>query len=47
MKILDELKGKDVIDDSRDKIGEVKDVEWNPQNQQSGISHLKGRRSFS
>ncbi len=31
MKIVDELKGKDVIDDSGDKIGEVKDVEWNPQ----------------
>lgn len=26
MKILDEIKGKDVIDDSGDKIGEVKDV---------------------
>ncbi|MGZ7043942.1 MAG: PRC-barrel domain-containing protein [Methanobacterium sp.] len=27
MKIVDELKGKDVIDDSGDKIGEIKDVE--------------------
>lgn len=31
MKIVDELKGKDVIDNSGDKIGEVNDVEWNPQ----------------
>lgn len=31
MKIVDELKGKDVIDESGDKIGEIKDVEWNPQ----------------
>jgi len=30
IKIVDELKGKDVIDDSGDKIGEVKDVEWDP-----------------
>ncbi|MGZ7095863.1 MAG: PRC-barrel domain-containing protein [Methanobacterium sp.] len=30
MKIDDELKGKDVIDDSGDKIGEINDVEWNP-----------------
>ncbi|MGZ7117364.1 MAG: PRC-barrel domain-containing protein [Methanobacterium sp.] len=30
MKIDDELKGKDVIDDSGDKIGEISDVEWNP-----------------
>ncbi|MGF7118295.1 PRC-barrel domain-containing protein [Methanobacterium oryzae] len=28
---MDELKGKDVIDDSGDKIGEVKDVEWDPR----------------
>jgi len=31
IKIVDELKGKDVIDDSGDKIGEVKDVEWDTQ----------------
>ncbi|MGZ7068752.1 MAG: PRC-barrel domain-containing protein [Methanobacterium sp.] len=30
MKIDDEFKGKDVIDDSGDKIGEINDVEWNP-----------------
>ncbi|MGZ7160185.1 MAG: PRC-barrel domain-containing protein, partial [Methanobacterium sp.] len=27
MKIDDELKGKDVIDDTGDKIGEINDVE--------------------
>ena len=31
MKIRDELKGKEVIDEKGDKIGEVSDVEWNPQ----------------
>ncbi len=31
IKIVDELKGKDVIDDSGDKVGEVKDVEWDTQ----------------
>lgn len=31
MKIDDELKGKDVIDDSGDKIGEISDVDWNPE----------------
>ncbi|MGZ7070313.1 MAG: PRC-barrel domain-containing protein [Methanobacterium sp.] len=31
MKIDDELKGKDVIDDSGDKLGEISDVDWNPQ----------------
>jgi sporulation protein YlmC with PRC-barrel domain len=31
MKISDELKGKDVIDTNGDKVGEISDVEWNPQ----------------
>lgn len=31
IKIVDELKGKDVIDDSGDKVGEVQDVEWDTQ----------------
>ncbi len=31
MKISDELKGKDVIDDNGDKVGEISDVEWNPE----------------
>ncbi len=31
MKISDELKGKEVIDENGDKVGEVSDVEWNPQ----------------
>ena len=31
MKINNELKGKDVINDSGDKISEINDVEWNPQ----------------
>ncbi len=31
MKIEDELKGKDVIDDNGDKVGEISDVEWNPE----------------
>jgi sporulation protein YlmC with PRC-barrel domain len=31
MKISDELKGKEVIDTNGDKIGEISDVEWNPQ----------------
>ncbi len=31
MKIDDELKGKEVIDDKGDKIGEISDVDWNPE----------------
>ncbi len=31
MKIVDELKGKEVIDDKGDKVGNVSDVEWNPE----------------
>lgn len=31
MKISDELKGKEVIDTNGDKIGEVSDVDWNPE----------------
>ena len=31
MKISDELKGKEVIDTNGDKVGEISDVEWNPQ----------------
>ena len=31
MKISDDLKGKDVIDANGDKIGEISDVEWNPE----------------
>lgn len=31
VKIADELKGKEVLNDEGDKIGEVSDVEWNPQ----------------
>ncbi|MGZ7136122.1 MAG: PRC-barrel domain-containing protein [Methanobacterium sp.] len=31
MKISDELKGKEVIDANGDKVGEISDVEWNPQ----------------
>ncbi len=30
MKIADELKGKDVLDNNGNKIGEINDVEWNP-----------------
>lgn len=31
MKIDDELKGKEVVDDAGNKIGEISDVEWNPE----------------
>ncbi|MGZ7109612.1 MAG: PRC-barrel domain-containing protein, partial [Methanobacterium sp.] len=31
MKINDELKGKEVIDTNGDKVGEISDVEWDPQ----------------
>ncbi|MGO9386950.1 MAG: PRC-barrel domain-containing protein [Methanobacterium sp.] len=31
MRIVDELKGKEVIDDKGDKVGNVSDVEWNPE----------------
>ena len=31
MKISDELKGKEVIDTNWNKVGEIIDVEWNPQ----------------
>ncbi|MGZ7095145.1 MAG: PRC-barrel domain-containing protein [Methanobacterium sp.] len=31
MKISDELKGKEVIDTNGDKVGEISDVEWDPQ----------------
>lgn len=30
MKIADELKGKEVIDNNGNKVGEISDVEWNP-----------------
>lgn len=30
MKIADELKGKEVVDDNGNKVGEISDVEWNP-----------------
>jgi sporulation protein YlmC with PRC-barrel domain len=30
MKIADELKGKEVLNEEGDKIGEISDVEWNP-----------------
>ncbi len=30
MKITDELKGKEVVDDSGNTIGQVTDVDWNP-----------------
>ena len=31
MKIADELKGKEVIDATGNKVGEISDVEWNIQ----------------
>lgn len=31
MKIADELKGKEVVDDNGNKVGEISDVEWNPE----------------
>lgn len=34
MKIADELKGKEVVDASGNKIGEISDAEWNYQTNQ-------------
>jgi len=31
MKIADELKGKEVVDDNGNKVGEISDVDWNPE----------------
>ena len=31
MKIADELKGKEVVDNSGNKVGDINDVEWNPE----------------
>ena len=31
MKIFDELKGKEVIDDKGNKEGNISDIEWNPE----------------
>jgi sporulation protein YlmC with PRC-barrel domain len=31
MKIFDELKGKEVIDDKGNKVGNISDIEWNPE----------------
>ena len=31
MKIADELKGKEVVDDKGNKVGEISDVDWNPE----------------
>lgn len=31
MKIADELKGKEVLNEEGDKIGEISDVDWNPK----------------
>jgi YlmC/YmxH family sporulation protein len=31
MKIFDELKGKEVIDDKGNKEGNISDLEWNPE----------------
>ncbi len=43
MKISDELKGKEVIDVNGDKVGEVSDVDWNPQmNMVESILVLEG-----
>ncbi len=30
MKIENELKGKEVVDNNGDKFGEISDVEWDP-----------------
>jgi len=31
VKIADELKGKEVVNEQGDKIGEISDVDWNPR----------------
>ena len=31
MKLFDQLKGKEVIDDKGNKIGNISDIEWNPK----------------
>lgn len=31
MKLFDQLKGKEVIDDKGSKIGNIRDIEWNPE----------------
>jgi sporulation protein YlmC with PRC-barrel domain len=31
MKIFDDLKGKEVIDDKGNKNGNISDIEWNPK----------------
>lgn len=31
MKIAAELKGKEVVDNSGNKVGEINDVEWDPE----------------
>ena len=31
MKLFDELKGKEVIDDKGNKDGNISDIEWNPK----------------
>ena len=31
MKLFDQLKGKEVIDDKGNKKGNISDVEWNPE----------------
>ena len=31
MKIDDELKGKEVVDNDGNKVGEISDVEWDPR----------------
>ncbi|MEN6592216.1 MAG: PRC-barrel domain-containing protein [Methanobacterium sp.] len=41
MKINKELIGKEVIDDSGDQVGIVKDVEWNPQSNNVESFELK------
>ncbi|MGO9386948.1 MAG: PRC-barrel domain-containing protein [Methanobacterium sp.] len=44
MKIVDELKGKEIINAKGDKVGNISDVNWNPQsNRVKSIIITQGR----
>jgi sporulation protein YlmC with PRC-barrel domain len=44
MKVVDELKGKEIIDANGNKVGNISDVNWNPEsNKVKSIIVTQGR----
>ncbi len=48
MKLFDQLKGKEVIDDKGNKDGNISDIEWNPEtNKVESLFVTERSRTFS